>query len=416
MKYIFFFASTALSVAGLAQKTLVFSDQVYEPQIKTVQLYPDHGGTTDYLSPAVSVLNQSALVIEFDDLAATRNNYYAKIIHCNYDWTKSNLVDLDYLTDYNEYPINDYSLSTGTYSTYLHYTFQIPPVKIAGNYLLIVYRNDPSDLIISRRFMIFSNSVALTKDNELAGTGALNFSTQQLNFMIDYSQLQITNPQDNVHVVIRQNQRWDNAKTDVKPSFIRDSDSQLEYRFFDSDKFFVGGNEFRFVDFRSLNAPGQNTGKMDKTVKPYRLSVQQDLPRAGEPYTQVKDLNGNYQIDNLDVGEPKTSSNYVKVTFSLKTSPIKDSVYVVGTYNSWNRSVENLATYNPDKEAYEVTLFLKQGLYNYQYLDSKAGQENYFEGNHFETENQYEIMVYNRDFQRNIDILVGYFVVPINPR
>ena len=77
---------------------------------------------------------------------------------------------------------------------------------------------------------------------------------------------------------IRQNQRWDNAKEDVKPTFVREDVGQLEYRFFDPDKTFRAANEFRFVDFRSMNYPGMNTYKLDKSHKPYELSVNMDYP------------------------------------------------------------------------------------------------------------------------------------------
>ena len=38
----------------------------------------------------------------------------------------------------------------------------------------------------------------------------------------------------------------------------------------DSQWKFNGGNEFRFADFRSTCSPGQNTGRLNKTVKPLR--------------------------------------------------------------------------------------------------------------------------------------------------
>jgi hypothetical protein len=417
MKYILLVLSSLLSCRSFAQKTLVFSDQVYEPQIKTVQLYPDLGGLADYLSAAAAPLGTPSLVIEFDDLQNARSNYYAKVIHCDYNWVKSYLQDLDYMNEYNEYPINDISYSTGTQLPYVHYRFQLPAVKLPGNYLLIVYRNDVSDLVLSKRFIVYSNQVTLNRDTQQAGTGALNFSVQPLNFTIDYGELDIPSPTESIHVVIRQNQRWDNCKIDVKPSFVRDADRQLEFHSYDNENSFAGGNEFRFVDFKSLNYPGQNTGKLDRKTKPVQLSVQPDLSRGGESYAQVKDLDGNYQVDNTDTGEPKTNANYVNVSFSLTTDAVPSPVYIVGAFNGWNRTPDNLMSYDAGKGAYVGTLLLKQGLYNYQYLvDSKTLPENYFEGNHFETENVYEILVYNRDFQRNIDLVVGYFIVPLNPR
>ena len=77
-------------------------------------LYPQMQGQRDNIRPAAAPLQAQNLVLEFDDLQAQRSNYYVKIIHCNYDWTKSTLQDLDFLTDYNEYPINDYDFSANT--------------------------------------------------------------------------------------------------------------------------------------------------------------------------------------------------------------------------------------------------------------------------------------------------------------
>jgi len=90
---------------------------------------------------------------------------------------------------------------------------------------------------------------------------------------------------------------------------------------------------------------------------------------------------------------------------------------VIGAFNNWDRNDENKMKYYPNKATYEVTFLLKQGLYDYQYLvDSRTLPANYFEGSHFETENTYEVLVYNRSFQPNADQLIGYFVIQVNPR
>lgn len=415
LKQIAFFILITFGATG--QKKLLFEDKIYEPQIKSVQIHqPDNRGNV--ISTSTAFINEPNLMLEFDDLQSDRANYYTKLIHCNFDWTKSGLSNLDFLNEYNEFPINDYAYSGNTHIPYVHYRFLIPAVKIPGNYLLIIYRDgNQSDLILSKRLSIFSQDVNLALDNQMAGGGTLRASNQQLNFIIDYGRVEILNPMETLHVVIRQNQRWDNARMDVKPSFIRDSNSELEYRFFDHDKSFSAGNEFRFVDFRSLNFPGQNTARLNRTVKPFQLYVQQDRSRAAEAYTQYNDLNGAYQIENRDAPEGNISSNYVETTFSLNTQPLADDLFLVGAYNGWERNEENKMKYYANKGAYETTLLLKQGLYNYQYLVASPTLEaNYFEGNHFETENVYEVMVYNRPFRPNADLLIGYFVIPVNPR
>lgn len=419
MKYALVCLLTLIYGVCFSQKTLVFEDKIYESQVKTVQISADQDGNQDSLSQAIAPVGQMNLVLQFDDLQPNRANYYARVIHCNYDWTKSFLMDLDYLHDYNEYPINDYALSNSTLIPYFHYRFALPQVKIPGNYLVVVYRDgNKSDIILSRRFMTFSDRTTLIRDNQLSGAGTLNQTSQELNFTIDYSNVDIINPVETIHVILRQNQRWDNAKVDVKPSFVRDNDRQLEFHFYDQDKLFSGGNEFRFVDFRSLTHPGQNTGRLNKNVKPYDLTVQEDKARGDQAYSQYNDLNGNYQIANQDYGEPNTSGNYVNVTFSLNPlTPISDPVYLIGAFNNWAQNEENLMKYYPEKAAYEVTLLMKQGFYNYQYwVNSATLPPNYFEGSHFETENVYEILVYNHAMQPDADLLIGYFFIPVNPR
>jgi hypothetical protein len=417
MKTLVYFLFSLIPLVSNAQKELSFTDQVYEEQIRTVTLRAESSRTPSV--NAVAPLNQQNLLLEFDDLVETRDNYYAKLIHCNYDWTKSSLMDLDFMKVYNETNVNDYQYSSNLYLPYVHYKFQVPAVKLPGNYLLIVYRNgDKEDLILSRRMMIFDTRVSMAQDNQLAGAGTLKATNQQINFALNYQNVQVQNPMQNIHVVIRQNQRWDNARNDVKPSFIREDISELEYRFFDQDKQFDAGNEFRFVDFRSLNFPGQNTGTLNKSVKPFELYVQPDKSREGMAYAQYRDLNGAFNIENLDYQEGAITGNYVFVNFQLNApKAVNGDVYINGALTNWQRGEENKMTYNSSISAYEGRMLLKQGWYNYQYwVESKTLPGNYFEGSHFETENYYEVLVYYRPFQPNADLLIGYFGIPVNPR
>jgi Domain of unknown function (DUF5103) len=406
-----------ISTSTLGQKNLSFIDQSYESEIRTVMLHPDMGAGSS-LRPAVAVIQNQNLLLEFDDLQSDRSNYYVKIIHCNANWTKSSLMDLDFLFDYNEFPITEYDASFNTSLPYIHYYFRVPPVKIPGNYLLVAYREgDENDLLLSKRFMVYDNLVSLVRDTQIEGTGTLNASNQQLNFKINYMRLDVTNPMESFHVVIRQNQRWDNARMNVKPSFVREDKRELEYRFFDQDKQYMAGNEFRFVDFRSLNFPGQNTGRLNRSKRPFHLSVITDKSREGLAYGKYRDMNGGYVIENLDTRDAAISCDYLFVTFSIVSSPVNGQVYLVGAMNNWNRTEENKMVYNKENNQYEVTLFLKQGFYDYQYwVESNSSNGFLMEGSHFETENLYEVLIYNRPFKPNADILVGYYPIPVNPR
>ena len=67
--------------------------------------------------------------------------------------------------------------------------------------------------------------------------------------------------------------------------------------------------------------------------------------------------------------------------------------------------------YNAETHAYECTQLLKQGAYNYQYLyvapGTTAGSTAQAEGNFYETENEYLILVYHRAFGERYDRLIG---------
>ena len=415
MRLLFILTLLSLQTA-FAQKKLVFSDKSYEEEIRTVLLHPNLQGVRDNLRPAVAPLQGQNLILEFDDLTGQRSNNYVKIIHCNYDWTKSTLQDLDYLPDYNEYPINEYEFSSSTSVSYVHYYFALPQVKIPGNYLLIAYRESEEDLLLSKRFMIFDNQVSLVTDSQSQGLGNLCTSNQQLNFKINYSRLDVVNPMQSIQTLIRQNQRWDNARLNVKPSFVREDRKELEYRFFDTDNQFMAGNEFRFVDFRSLNSPGRNTGRLDRSKRPFHISVLTDQSRRDQVYAQYPDLNGNYVIENLDNRDAATSGDYVFVTFSIApTQTVAGDVHLLGALTNWEHTPETKMNFLKDKNLYEKTLFLKQGWYDYQYwVEGKNENGFQLEGSHFETENLYEVFIYYRPFRPNADLLVGYFQLPVN--
>lgn len=424
MKYAFILILllTAYSCTPIAQssvnsdsnpKVLRLVDYAYESQIKTIQLAPE-GHPTE---PAVTQLGKADLQLLFDDLRSDRDSYYARIIHCQYDWSRSDLQDLDFLPVYNEFPINTSEFSVDTHIPYVHYWFTLPAVKLPGNYVVAVYRNsNKEDLILTKRFMVYDNQIVFNNAGNLLGAGSIANLNQQLNFTVNYGNITILNPLTDVHVVVRQNSRWDNMLLDLRPSFVREIEKELEYRFFDEEKMFRGGNEFRFFDLRSLNNPGRNVGYVARDKKPFEVYIAKDKPRISEAYSQYNDLDGTFLIDNYDYRD-LAFTNYADVTFSLATPPVDGEVYVTGGLTYWNLGKENRMHYDSAQGLYQTRMLLKQGWYDYQYLVKSAKlPPYYFEGSHFETENYYEIFVYNKPFQPRADLLIGYLRLEKNSR
>jgi len=69
-------------------------------------------------------------------------------------------------------------------------------------------------------------------------------------------------------------------------------------------------------------------------------------------------------------------------------------------------------SWNYELKRYEVTLTLKQGFYDYQYVYIQNGDgridETALEGSHVETENDYQGFVYHHGFSSRYDKLVGF--------
>ena len=86
-------------------------------------------------------------------------------------------------------------------------------------------------------------------------------------------------------------------------------------------------------------------------------------------------------------------------------------MYISGNLNNWAFDKNNLMTYNPVNKAYEASILLKQGWYNYEYVFLKDGETNgtasQFEGSHYETENDYLVLVYYRNPRDRYDRVIG---------
>ena len=196
------------------KKTLEYFDKTYENQIKTAILFnADDIKATPLYPAAISIFQRIPLVLKFDELYTDEANYYkAKIIHCSLNWSPSNLSELQYLYEYNEFGVDEFEFSMATKVPYTHFTFPIPKVKLPGNYLLVIYRDgNEEDIIISKRFMVYDQKVKIIGDVGLSTGVVQRRLNQQIEFIVDYTKFPISNPYLDIHVVLRQNQRWDNA-------------------------------------------------------------------------------------------------------------------------------------------------------------------------------------------------------------
>ena len=140
-------------------KQVLFEDYDYENIVGLAKLMPVENGIPKQIeNQVVSLLGRDELLLSFDLLTDQFENLGAKIFHCNKDWSKSRLRDMEFLSQINNYRITEFNYSQNTVQPYINYQFTIPKPFISGNYIIAVYRRgNPNDILLTRRFIVYDN-------------------------------------------------------------------------------------------------------------------------------------------------------------------------------------------------------------------------------------------------------------------
>ncbi len=396
-----------------ANMELQYKDFVYSENIKAVLLYESNY----ILSDPIIVLNANQqLNLEFDELGVDYKRYRYTYIHCDSKWQPSDIMVTEYLNGYPDDVIFNYQFSTGTSQNYVHYELRFPtqnmsPV-LSGNYLLIVFEDDKMHPVLTKRFFVLENLVAVSGLARQATFPEYSASHQEIDFSLVSTKYAITNPFNDLNVVILQNQNWNNALYNLKPQFANNGVLDFNYN---EENIMPAINEFRLLDLKSFVIANFKVARIYQDEERFiNVDVLRDEFRANLSYTFDNDLQGKYTIRTQDRANSNVQAEYVKVNFALKApEPLSGGkLYIMGAFTNWNANEENLMKYNAYKGIYECQMILKQGFYAYQYVFVKDNKTNFsfteVEGNHYQTENQYSIYIYHRTQGRYYDRLIGY--------
>ncbi len=389
-----------------------YEDYVYKKNIKTVQL---HDETFELSQAILNLDSQEKLKLSFDDLDADLKNYSFAIIHCNSNWEPSDLMPAEYIEGFQENTINDYRYSFNTLQKFTHYNAIFPNnsmrITKSGNYILKVFVDgNPENIAITKRFMVYQNKIIIQSKVSAASIIADRNYKQEIDFTINHNGYEIKNPYGDLKVVLTQNSRWDNAKTTLKPLFVKDDELVYDY---DEDNVFPGGNEFRNFDIKSIRYHSERIYSVNIDSLGNHVDLYTDEKRSFKRYYTNQDINGNYLIKVQEGNNSEVEADYCSVHFFLPYDNVltDGNLYVFGAYNNWKCTQENLMHYNEKRFGYECTLYLKQGYYNYEYVFLKDGatvaDETLIEGTHYDTENDYTIYVYHRQSGTFYDQLIG---------
>ena len=374
--------------------------------------------------PVISLEEDEAVTLKFDDLSNKEETYTYRIIHCNSMWENSNISESEYLDGFFSGFISPTNTSTNTYFPYSHYELNFPnedcrPI-ISGNYAILIYEDGNELPILSACFSVVEPKVALKATTTPLTVLSYKDTYQQVDIEVDYADYNISQPTNEVKILVRQNQRLDNQVYLTDANFYE----HKKFRYVNNrNLIFEAGNDYRSFDISSVYVLSDQVESIEYFKPYYHATLYPDIFRKPKELYYHPDVNGRYIINLQNSWDSDSEADYFFTHFSLPAEEpfFNAQVYIIGELTGNKLSKEGLMTYNNQTKAYEKDMLLKQGGYNYLYAVVPYGSKStalnkngntqvmsQIEGNAWETENEYAIYVYHRPFGSRYDKLIAF--------
>ena len=362
-------------------------------------------------APVMRLESDDVLTVSFDELSHDYHRYIYQLEHCEADWTPSEaLFESDWLTGFNNNPIEDYEHSVNTIVSYTHYQLQLPndrcQLKLSGNYRLhILDEDDDNREVLVTEFMVTEQSMKLSLSTTANTDIDTRQSHQQVSMVLDYNSLPVTNPDTQIYAVVMQNHQATNMRQGVKPDITTPNGLAWNHV---RELIFSAGNEYRKFEVLDVSHPTMGIEHISWDGEHYQAYPFVDAPRPH--YLYDEDANGAFCIRNSEYREVNTTGEYVWVNYRLRI-PRQGPIYVSGRWTTPTGADDYMLYYDPDNGLYTASILQKQGYYNYQYV-AADGQPLPSEGNYYQTENQYQALIYYKGTTDRSWRLSAYYDTP----
>ena len=397
-------------VSVLIEDIEVESKKKNNYNIKTILL---HKKENNLSLPIINLNSEEQLKLSFDDLNYESSVLYITIEHYDAMWNKSNLMQSEYINGFTSDEIINYQFSFNTLQNYVHYEYLFPSENLkpllSGNYKFKVYDLN-GDTLFNKRFMVLENKINIDLNIKKATLSSDRKIKHELDFTLNHQNINIVDPFSQIKVIVKQNNKEDNAITNLKPLYIRNNTLIYDYN---EENTFFGNNEFRHFDIKSLRYYSERIKNIVYDSTNYKVDLFTESKRAYDNYSIEPDLNGKFYIKSQEARNSNIESEYVYVNFKLKSNFIDEGdVYIIGEFSNWEKNNEFKLEFDSINNSYNKSIYLKQGYYNYHYAINDTSL-NYLdvasiEGTHYQTRNSYEIYVYFNDTNDRYQKLIGF--------
>lgn len=403
-KYIITILSLFVTLAANAQFARSFVPDVRTPQIMLNEEWGE--------PPVMRLGGDDVLQFSFDEMSHVYHRYVYRIVHCNADWSQSDILEIDYLEGFNDVVIEDWENSVNTNQLYTHYQFSLPnenvALKASGNYRVEVY-DDEEDFetpVASFDFSVVEQQVSFEASVSGDTDRTFNEGEQQVSFAVRYPSF-VASPASELKAVVYQNGRRDNAVSGIVPTYI--TGDRVEY-VHNEKLIFDAGNEYRRFEITDPNAPGEGVEDVVYDGSLYNAVLYMDKPRVSR--SNYRDENGRFIVNTLEGLGTELEADYINVHFALDVPYRADGdFYLLGDFCGNGFTAVSRLSYDAEDGYYYTCMPLKMGLYNYCYVWVPTGSDEAVnvpaEGNFYNTGNEYMIYMYYRGFADRYDRLLG---------
>ena len=380
--------------------------QIFNRNIKTLTLTVDDDPT---LPPYIVFGGRQYIDIEWDEMSHDYKRYRYHIDHCDWNWQPTDgIFESDFLEGLNDQLIEDFEKSFNTTQIYTHYRFRIPNkelrLRLSGNYRVRIYEEDEEDEpVLEARFCIYEKEAGVIAQLSSNTDVDFNDSHQQMTLSIGYGGLSIFDPERDLKVIVMQNRRWESRIEGLVPNIRRANGIEFTHN---RNLIFPAGNEYHRFEILDVHRTATGVDRIDWFEPYYHATL---FPAViDHSYSYTEDQNGVYVVRSSDNYDDWTTAEYVVVHFFLESPRLQGGdVYVSGWWTGQTFNPDCKMEYDAVHQYYHAAILLKQGYYSYEFIQ-KDGLTARTMGNFFETENEYEVLVYYRQQGSRYDRLVGF--------
>jgi len=364
-----------------------------------------HGKNAPLSGPFLNLLSNDVIQFEFDVFTAPDNDLHYSVFHCDPFWNIDDSNPSDVIQGFISQRIPFPENSIHTFAAFDHYRFELPNTMTrfiqSGNYYVAVHEGNEyneSTVRLGFRMVVYvEGDFGLNAAMEIKRASTIQHlqTHQEVDFSISLANTPVYDMSKVVPIIL-QNGRWKDGRMNFQPTYIQPNNI-LVYDFSNGENEFPGGGEWEAFETKDLRVNGYNVQSniiLENENHIYLYPSQNEMNLA---YTSRADLNGASLIASDMYEDDDLTSDYTYVHFELNSSELPNRVFLE-CGNDWNAPV--LCEYSEVNKAYQATMYLKQGVYNYRFrIEPLTNNEEvkFAEGNHSSTENNYQLLVYYYD-------------------